>query len=287
MESYIAIFAGLLGTLLLAVVYLADRYEREPVELIQNSFLTGLIAQLVLMLAVTSLDGAVLWSGWWVVITMVCAAVYLPFQLHGHVEMDEIFDGIVYSVALMGGATCVIHLNNLPGVIAASPYRDALAPGAVPDLRDAVILATSTGFTTELGQGFVLISTAVLVGAALGILQLRGWPPRQTAPVCVGVAFASTGVDLLTGGVWPVRGALAVVAIGAALAVKRRSAFKNRPEPLERDVLIMGLKTVLMVFGAVLLSTVILRAVVEQPDESDGNATRHDHPRDVWLESDS
>ena len=51
MEIYIASFAGLLSSLLLVVVYLADRYEREPIGLIQNFFLSGLLGQLVLILA--------------------------------------------------------------------------------------------------------------------------------------------------------------------------------------------------------------------------------------------
>ena len=82
MEIYIASFAGLLSTLLLAVVYLADRYEREPIELIQNFFLSGLLGQLVLILAVTAVGGDDAWSGPWILITVVCAALYLPFQLH-------------------------------------------------------------------------------------------------------------------------------------------------------------------------------------------------------------
>jgi len=265
-EIYVASFAGLLSTLLLAVVYLADRYEREPIELIQNFFLSGLLGQLVIILAVTSVGGEVSWSGLWILITMVCAALYLPFQLHRQTEMDERFDGIVYSVAFVGGATCVVHLNNLPSVIAASPYRDALAPGSVPDLRDLVILATSSGFAAELGQGFVLLLAAVLVGAILGTLQLRGWPPWQTAAVCAVVALGTTGLDLLTGGSWPVRGVLAIAGLAVALTVKRRSVFRDRPEPTERDVLILGMKTVLMVFGAALLATVLLQAVVEQPE---------------------
>jgi hypothetical protein len=65
---------------------------------------------------------------------------------------------------------------------------------------------------------------------------------------------------------WPVRGALAVAGFVVALTVKRRSVFKARPEPTERDVLVLGLKTVLMVFGAALLATVLLQAVVEQPE---------------------
>ena len=275
MEIYIASFAGLLSTLLLATIYLADRYEREPIELIQNFFLSGLLCQLGLVLTVSSLAGDVSWSGLWVLITMVCAALYLPFQLHRQAEMDERFDGIVYSVAFVGGTTCVIHLNNLPGVIAASPYREALVSGAVPDLRDLLILATSSGFAAELGQGFVLILAAVFVGAVLGTLQLRGWSPWKTAGVCVPVALATTGLDLLTGGSWLWRGALAVIGVVVALAVKRSSVFKDLPEPPERDVLVLGLKTVLMVFGATLLATVLLQAVVEQPEVPDVTITGH------------
>lgn len=281
MEIYIASFAGLLSTLLLAVVYLADRYEREPIELIQNFFLSGLLGQLGLILAVSSLAGDVSWSGLWVLITIVSAALYLPFQLHRQAEMDERFDGIVYSVAFVGGTTCVIHLNNLPGVIAASPYREALVPGAVPDLRDLLILATSSGFAAELGQGLVLILAAVLVGAVLGTLQLRGWSPWQTAPVCVVVALAITGFDLLAGGTWPVRGMLVVAGVAVALVVKRRSVFKDLPEPAEREVLVLGLKTVLMVFGAALLATVLLQAVVEQPEVTDVNVIGRDLAHDV------
>jgi len=287
MEIYIASIAGLLSTLLLAFVYLADRYEREPIELIQNFFLSGLVGQLVLILAVTAATGDVSWSGAWLLITVVCAAIYLPFQLHRQPEMDEKFDGIVYSVALFGGAACVTHLNNLPRVIAESPYRDALAPGAAPDLRDVLILATSPAFAAELGQGLVLIFAAILVGAVLGTFQLRGWSPWRTASVCVAVALAITAFDLLTGGAWPARGVLAVAGILAALIVKRRSVFKDRPEPPERDVLVMGLKTVLMVFGATLLATVLLQAVGEQSSVHNGNITGRNPAREAPLPADS
>jgi hypothetical protein len=286
-EIYVASFAGLLSTLLLAVVHLADRYEREPIELIQNFFLSGLFGQLVIILAITSVGGEVSWSGLWILVTLVCAALYLPFQLHRQTEMDERFDGIVYSVAFVGGATCAIHLNNLPGVIAESPYRGALVPGAVPDVRDLLILATSSGFRTELGQGFVLILAAVFVGAILGRLQMRGWPPWQTAAVCAVVALGTTGLDLLTGGSWPVRGVLAIAGFAVALSVKRRSVFKDRPEPTERDVLVLGMKTVLMVFGAALLATVLLQAVVEQPEVPDVTITGRDMAHDPPSLADS
>ena len=275
MEIYIAAFAGLLSTLLLAVVYLADRYEREPIELIQNFFLSGLLGQLVLILAVAGASGGGSWSGRLLLITVLCAAIYLPLQLRNQPEMDEPFDGIVYAVAFLGGATCVIHLNNLPAVIAASPYRDALASGAVPDLRDLMILVTSPGFAAELGQGLVVVLTAALVGAVLGTLQLRGLSAWQTSISCVVVALTTIGLDLLTVGAWPVRGGLAVTVVAVALVVKRRSVFEGRPETPERDVLVMGLKTVLMVFGATLLATVLLQAVVERPDEPSGRVPTH------------
>ena len=267
MEIYIASFAGLLSSLLLGVVYVADRYEREPIELIQNYFLFGLGAQLALLLAAAAVIGDLSWSGPWVVLTVVGAAIFLPFQLRRQPEMDERFDGIVYSVAFVGGAACVIHLNNLPRVIAASPYREALASGTAPDLRDLLILAASPEFAAELGQGLFVIIAAVLVGAVLGVLQLSGWSPWKTALPSGAVALAATGLDLLPGGAWLARGILLLVAVAVAVAVKRRSVFRNRPEPAERDALIMGVKTVLVVFGAVLLATVLLRAVVDQPDD--------------------
>jgi Ca2+/Na+ antiporter len=283
-EIYIASFAGLLSSLLLAVVYLADRYEPEPIELIQDSFLTGLAGQLVLIFLVSSIDGQLMWSGAWMIVTVICAAAYLPFRLHRQAEMDERFDGIVYSVALVGGATCVVHLNNLPGVIAASPYRDALAPGAEPDLRDMLILTGSPGIAGELGLGLVAIMAAILVGAALGMLQMRGWSPWRTAVVCVAVGSAVVGVDLLAGGGWWVRGVLVVTALAVALAVKRRSVFKDRPEPREREVLLMGLKMVLVVFGAALLSMVLLQAVVEQPSVEDELVGGGHHTTDAGPE---
>ncbi len=264
MEIYIATFAALLSTLLLAVVYLADRYEREPIELIQDFFLSGLLGQLVLILAATAIIGDVHWSGPWLGITLLSASIYLPFRLHRQSAMDERFDGIVYAVALVGGATCVIHLNNLPRVMEASPYRDVVAPGAAPDLRDLLIIATWPGFTAELGHGVVLIGAAVLVGAVLGTLQLRGLPLWQTALACVITALATFGLDRAAGGEMWARGLLAVVSVAVALAIKSGSVFRDRPAPPERDVLIMGLKTALMVFGAALLATVLLQAVADQ-----------------------
>lgn len=260
---YLASFAGLLSVLLLLVVYLADRWEREPIELIQNYYLTGLLGQLVLVLAVEVAVGSVSWSGSWILITAALAAGYLVVHLRSQQELDEPFDGIVYAVALTGGATCVIHLHNLPRVIAASPYHEALASGAVPDLRDMLIFATWPGFAAEIGQGFVMLVAAVVVGAVIGSFQLQGRSFRQIAPAGLAGALAIPGIDLLTGGVWPVRAVLGVVAVATAVIVKRGSAFKVRPEPNEGDLVVAAVKTVMMVFGAALLVTVLLQAAAE------------------------
>lgn len=250
---------------MLAVVYLADRFEREPVELIQNLFLTGVVGQLALIFAFDGLVGAEGWSGPWALVTLGAAALVLPIQLVRQPEVDEIFDGIVYSVAMIGGAVCVIHLYDLPRIIEASPYRAALAPGTVPDLRDLMILASSEGFADEIGAGMVMVAAAALAGALIGTLQMRGWPAMRTAVVSVAMAVLVSGLDLLANGSVLYRGVLALAAVGVALVVKRRSVFRDRPEPLEREILVAGCKTVLVVFGASLLATVLLQATVEQP----------------------
>ena len=266
MEIYIVCFAGLLSILVLAAVYLADRYEPEPIDLIQSTFLTGLAAQLVLILAASLAAGPVTWSGPWLLVTLVGAALYLPVHLHRQPELDERFDGIVYSVAFTGGAVCAIHLNNLPAVVAASPFAEALAGGAKPDLRDLLILAGSGGFNAELGQGVLVVSVAVVFGAALGIFQMRGTPPIRTAAVCAVIAAGAGGLDLLVGGGWTIPAAMAAAAIGIAVALKRRSVFRGRPQPAESEALVLGVKTVLMVLGAALVAMVLLQVVADAPD---------------------
>ncbi len=275
MLIYIASFAGLLSAVVLAVVYLADRYEREPVELIQNTFLLGFVGQLVLVVATTAVTGQLLWSGPWLLITVAGAALVMPTYLRSLAEMDERFDGIVYTVACLAGATCVIHLNNLPQVAAASPFHDALEDGAIPGLRDLLIVDSSPAFAAELGQGLMVILAGVLIGAALGVLHHRGQRPGRIAAACVAVGLVAIGTDVATGGIWPVRVGLAAVAIAAAVAIKRRSVFKGRPQPNESDVLVLAFKTLLMVLGAALLAMVLLQTLAppaQRPDDPEVDA---------------
>jgi hypothetical protein len=59
---------------------------------------------------------------------------------------------------------------------------------------------------------------------------------------------------------------LALVAVAAAVQLKRGSVFRDRPQPTEGEVLVSAFKTILMIFGAALLATVLLQAVVDRPE---------------------
>lgn len=261
----ITVLAGVLSSLLLAAVFLADRYEREPVELIQDSFLLGLVGQLVLILSRWAATGEATWTGPWPLVTALAVACSLPHRLAREAEVDERFDGIVYTVATMAGAVCAILVNDLPWLSSASPHRAALAPGAEPDLRDLLILAGDPALGAGLGRAAVLVLSSVLIGAVLGVLQLRGTPPWRTAAACAATAAVAVGIDLALSGAWWWRGFLAVAAVAIAAAVKRRSVFRGRPQTPERDVVVLGLKTVLVILGAALLATALLQAVIDQP----------------------
>jgi hypothetical protein len=178
----------------------------------------------------------------------------------------------------MSGAVCVVLINDLPWLAAASPHRAALAPGAEPDLRDLLIIASGPELGADLGRSAVLVLAAVLIGAVLGVLQLRGTSPWPTAAACAATAAVVGGLDLALGGAPWWRWGLAVVAAAVVVAIKRRSVFRGRPQVPERDVVVLGLKTVLLVLGAALLATVLLRAVIEQPviEHSEPPAAFHD-----------
>lgn len=109
-----------------------------------------------------------------------------------------------------------------------------------------------------------MILAAVVVGATIGVLQQRGWSQQRIAVAGIAVGLVTIGLDLLSGGIWPLRAVLAVAAVAVAVAIKQRSVFKDQPEAYERDVLVMGIKTLLMVFGAALLAMVLLQALTPQ-----------------------
>ncbi len=265
MLIYLPVVSALLSLVVLALVYHADLYEREPIENIQNWFLLGLLVQLVLILIVDAAIGLDLWAGPWILITVGIAALALPFSLRRESELDERFDGIVYTVACLSGATGVIHVHNLPKIMAASPFGSVLAPDAAPGLRDLLILAGSGSFATDLGQTLTILLIAVLIGATLGVLQLGGRGTATIAAACLAVGLAAAGLDLVSGGSWWVRAGLAVAACTAAVLIKRRSVFRGRPQTTESEVLVQAVKTALMVLGATLLAAAVLMAAAPSP----------------------
>jgi hypothetical protein len=109
---YIAFFAGLVAATVLAAVYLADRYEPEPLELVQDTFLLGALAQAGAILAVAAFTHRIGWDGWWIGGTLLGLVLVMPGHLRRIGEADERFDGIVYTVSAAAGALCVIHVAN-------------------------------------------------------------------------------------------------------------------------------------------------------------------------------
>jgi hypothetical protein len=265
MLIYVAFFAGAVAAAVLAAVYLSDRYEREPLNAVQDAFLAGALAQAVAVVALLAITHRVFWDGWWVAATLVGLVVAMPGQLRRCGEVDERFDGIVYTVSTAAGALCVIHLANLPTIAALSPHRAALGTTATPDLRDLLIIAGSPGFAGELGAGVVLVALAVLAGAVIGHGHQRAMSPWRVSLTALAVTGPVFVVDVLSHGQVPIRAAIALAAIVVAAVVKGRSVFRAAPRTTEPEALKLGLKTLLIVFGTCLLIGVLFSALGGAP----------------------
>ncbi len=263
MIIYIAALTTVLCLWVLALIYLADLWEREPLDLIQNVFLAGLIAQLTLILAVDRLAGLESWSGWLYALTATALASLLPVVLAEEKELDERFDGVVYAVAFTAGAASVVHLFNLPGAAARHPELVVLDASTAPGFRDLWLLVSATGPRGELVDLLTLLLIAAPAGAVLGTLKLRGRPLGSQIAGTLVVGLALVAVDQAAGGWWPARLTLAAVALVTAVALKRTSVFRRgQPQP-EREVFLGALKTGLMIFGAVVLALALLLSLTD------------------------
>ncbi len=263
MIIYVATLTALLSLLVLAMVYLADRFEREPLDLIQNAFLAGLAAQLVLVLGVDQMFGIDAWSGWLYLLTLSALATILPTLLAEEKEVDERFDGVVYAVAFTVGAASVVHLFNLPRAAARYPESVVLGGSEVPDVRDLLLLLSAPGPRSELGDLFMLVLVAVLVGAVLGVLKLQGRPMIQQIGGMLLAAGLLGGIELAAGGGWPVRVLLAIAAVATPVVLKSRSVFRHRHQQPEREVFLGGVKTALMIFGAIVVALALLMSLTD------------------------
>jgi hypothetical protein len=259
---YIAFFAGLVAATVLAAVYLADRYEPEPLELVQDTFLLGALAQAGAILAVAAFTHRIGWDGWWIGGTLLGLVLVMPGHLRRIGEADERFDGIVYTVSAAAGALCVIHVANLPTIATQSPYRTALAATATPDLRDLLIITGAPGFAHELGRGALIIALAVIAGGVMGHAHMRGARPWAASLVALGITVPVVAADVLSHGHGVLRSAVVLAAIAGAVALKRRSVFRPEPHATEADVLKRAFKTLLIVFGTCLMVSVLFSALV-------------------------
>ena len=263
MIIYVATLTAGLCTLMLALVYLADLWEREPLELIQNAFLAGLGVQLVLVLGGHRLAGVEAWSGWLYLLTLAALSVVLPVLLVAEAEVDERFDGVVYAVAFTVGAAGTAHLFNLPGAAARHPESVILGGGETPGVRDLLLLITAPGPRGELADLLALLASSALAGAVFGTLRLhRRRLPHQIGGMLL-AALAAGGVDLAAGGAWPIRAALAAAAVAATVALKGTSIFRRRPSPPEREVFLGALKSVLLVFGSIVMALALIMGLTD------------------------
>ncbi len=262
MIIYVAMLTAALSLLVLALVYSADLWEPEPLDLIQNAFLAGLGAQLVLVLSAHRLAGVETWSGWLYMLSVAALAVVLPVLLAEEKEVDERFDGIVYALSFGAGAASVVHLLNLPRAAARHPELVVLAGDATPGARDLLLLVTARGPRAELADLLALLMVSALAGAVLGTLKLRG----RSIPRQIGGTLAAggllVGIDRLAGGWWLFRLALGAAALATAVALKRTSVFRRRPQP-EREVFLGAVKTGLMIFGATVLALALLMSLTD------------------------
>ncbi len=261
MIIYVAVFAGLLAATVLALIWAADLYEREPLELIENAFLSGVVAQLLLLLAVGAATDLLVWNGGWSGLTMVvlCALVCRLAPAMG--ELDERFDGIVYAVAIAAGAACVSHMHNLPTALAVSPHADVFAATAAPDLRDLVLVLGASGPRSDLIAQLVLVLQMGVVGGCLGVAYRRGLRGWRLTGLCTAAGVALWAGDELLSGAWLARVVLAVVAIGLGAVLKRLSVHRRAPEAAETDLMVKLLKTALVVFGALTVSLALMVAL--------------------------
>jgi hypothetical protein len=195
-------------------VYLADRYEPEPLELVQDTFLLGALAQAGAILAVAAFTHRIGWDGWWIGGTLLGWCSSCPVTCGGSARPTSASTASSYTVSAAAGALCVIHVANLPTIATQSPYRTALAATATPDLRDLLIITGAPGFAHELGRGALIIALAVIAGGVMGHAHMRGARPWAASLVALGITVPVVAADVLSHG----HGVL-------------RSAWCSRPSP--------------------------------------------------------
>jgi len=258
MLTYVVAFSALLAIAVLATVHLSDRWEHEPVEVIQGLFVSGLLLQLGLVVGARVLGAAEDWSGPWMLLTLLAAALALPALALAQREFDEPYDAVVYAGAYFAGGGAVVHIWNLPASLVDSPYRSVLRAEAVPDARDLLLLLSSPDPIRGLVEWLFLLGCGVAIGGVLGRMWTSGPGMLRRTGACAAAALALWGGDVAFGGAVAWRLGLLVVAGGHALILKRGSPHREKPERLEADLVAKAVKTTFLVLGAVFFAMVVL-----------------------------
>ena len=264
MIVYVAVLTTLFSLLVLAMVYLADLWEREPLDLIQYTFLAGLGAQLLLVLTFHVIGDVGAWSGWAYLVTLAVLSLYLPALLATEDELNEAFDGVVYAVAFAAGAGSVVHLFNLPGLVA--PYPERAVLGGTPGVGDLLRLSALPEPRGELADLLALLGVAAVAGAVLGVLRLQGRPLVQQMAGTLATALLLGGVDLLVGGILPVRLVLAAGTVVVAVVCKRQSQFRHHLPPPRSEVFLDTVRSALVILGAITLVLALLMGLTDSWD---------------------
>jgi len=191
------------------------------------------------------------------------AGILVPSATARLSELDEPYDGVVYSVAFASGSSLVLLLWDVP-LLARQAGGAALQPGVVLGFRDLVALLGAPAVLERLGAHAAALAVAVLTGALFGVLA--GIPGRRRSPWVLALAGGLLAVllslaDRLLQGAWWVRLVLAILAVGTAFAVKSRSPFRSRPEAPQTDLAVEGMKAALLVVGACFVALCLLASV--------------------------
>ena len=279
MIVFLVVVSGASSLIALLAAWASDTWEREPLESVENVLLLGVAVQVALVLLARWAAGFDAWGALGLFGVALPAGILLPFAAAKLSELDEPYDGIVYSVAFASGSSLVLLLWDVPA-LAREAGGAALHPGAVLGLRDLVALLGAPAVLARLGAHAAAVAVAVLTGGLYGVLV--GVRDRRRAPLALALAGGLLAAllslaDLLVQGAWWGRVGLAVLAVIAAFVLKSRSPFRSRPKAPRTDLAVEGVKAALIVIGACFVALCLLASVA--------GSDRFEFPRDgqEWL----
>ena len=272
MIVFLVVVSGASSLIALLAAWASDTWEREPLESVENVLLLGVAVQVALVLLARWAAGFDAWGALGLLGVALPAGILVPFAAAKLSELDEPYDGVVYSVAFASGSSLVLLLWDVP-VLAREAGGAALQPGVVLGLRDLVALLGAPAVVARLGAHAAAVAVAVLTGALYGVLV--GVRDRRRAPLALAgglLAALLSLADLLVQGAWWGRVGLAVLAVIAAFVLKSRSPFRSRPKAPQTDLAVEGVKAALLVIGACFVALCLLASVA--------GSDRFEFPRD-------